>query len=113
MVAIRPAPWSEVRLGFEISVAGTVSDQESGELVTTVVYYTLPWSVSHTSTDTTEFQGSPEIPSKFQFMLTGTLGYRQRIGRFQFGPDVIYPLSELSTGLRTSWMFALWLGFDL
>jgi hypothetical protein len=113
MVAIRPAPCSEVRLGFEISVAGTVGDQESSELITTVVYYTPPWSVSHTSTDTTEFQHSPDIPSKFQFMLTGTLGYRQRIGRFQFGPDVIYPLSDLSTGLHTPWGFALWVGYCL
>gem|GEM_PF-6347930 len=111
MVTIRPEPWCEVHLGFELSVAGTLTDQEYGELITTAVNY-APWALE-TSTYTTEFQGSPEIPSKFQFMVTGTIGYRQRIGRFQFGPDVMYPLSEISTGLRNPWMFALWVGCGL
>lgn len=116
MVAIRPAPWGELRLGVEISGILPIQFQDEATLVTTTDHYTGPWyTYSYTNTSRVELHDTENTPGKAQFMIAGIVGYRQRIGRIQFGPDLMYRLIDEAMGIPSEdhWMLAFWTGWSL
>lgn len=116
MVAFRPTPWGELRLGMVISGIFPIHFLDEGTLVTTTDHYTGPWyTYSHTTTSSVDMHDTKYTPDKAQFMITGTIGYRQRIGRVQFGPDLMYRLIDEAMVISSvnPWMLALGAGWSL
>lgn len=116
MVAFRPAPWGELRLGAEIRGIFPIHYQDEGTLVTTTDHYTGPWyTYSYTTTSSVDLHDTKKAPAKVQFMITGTVGYRQRVGRLQFGPDLMYRLIDEAMAIPSEdpWMLAFWTVWSL
>ena len=115
-IAMRPAAWAEIRLGIEMGVAIPFGLSEYGTLVTNTDHFTGPsYTYDYTSTSSSEISRSAEDMPSVHAMFMASSGYRHRIGRMCFGPDVMYRISDLPRGNvnGSPWMFGVWTGWDL